>query len=158
MHIWWGWRQLPTWTAAPWDSWRAADGVLSGDDLVPSKFSAIDGAHLVHKLQTHPTTAFQLELAVEINKKNHVLCVIATGMGKTVVLMAGALMANARGEKGVALLIVPTKVLVERTREGVSGEEVSKLIIDSSPDMVAREERERTRGSCKPSSCRPVHH
>ncbi|KAK6997521.1 hypothetical protein R3P38DRAFT_2797949 [Favolaschia claudopus] len=33
-------------------------------------------------------------------------------MGKTVVLMA--LMANARGEKGVALLIVPTKVLVEQ--------------------------------------------
>ncbi|KAK7041283.1 hypothetical protein R3P38DRAFT_2893837 [Favolaschia claudopus] len=26
---------------------------------------------------------FQLELAVEINKKNHVFCVIATGMGSS---------------------------------------------------------------------------
>jgi RecG-like helicase len=35
-------------------------------------------------------------------------------MGKTVVLQAGAILADARGEKGVAFLIVPTKVLVEQ--------------------------------------------
>ncbi|KAJ7198688.1 hypothetical protein C8J57DRAFT_953089, partial [Mycena rebaudengoi] len=43
-----------------------------------------------------------------------VFVVIATAMGKTVVLQAGAILVDARGEKGVAFLIVPTKVLVEQ--------------------------------------------
>ncbi|KAJ7228044.1 hypothetical protein C8J57DRAFT_1534620 [Mycena rebaudengoi] len=46
--------------------------------------------------------------------------VIATGMGNTMVLQAGAILADARGEKGIALLIVPTKVLVGQQAE-VSG-------------------------------------
>ncbi|KAK6995702.1 P-loop containing nucleoside triphosphate hydrolase protein, partial [Favolaschia claudopus] len=81
---------------------------------------------------------FQLELAVEINKKNHVFCVIATGMGKTVVLMAGALMANARGEKGVALLIVPTKVLVEQQAEVASRRGLRALPINQDTVRDAR--------------------
>ncbi|KAK6984735.1 hypothetical protein R3P38DRAFT_3292277 [Favolaschia claudopus] len=63
---------------------------------------------------------FQLDLALEIDNKKNVFCVIATGMGKTVVLMAGAMAASARSEKGIALLIVPTKVLVEQQAEVAS--------------------------------------
>ncbi|KAJ6474578.1 hypothetical protein C8R47DRAFT_1220974 [Mycena vitilis] len=61
----------------------------------------------------HP---FQLELSLLVDKKNHVFLVIATGMGKTVVLMAGPIAASARGEKGIVLFIVPTKALVEQRR------------------------------------------
>jgi superfamily II DNA or RNA helicase len=35
-------------------------------------------------------------------------------MGKTIVLQAGAIAADARGECGICLIIVPTKVLVEQ--------------------------------------------
>lgn len=43
-----------------------------------------------------------------------ILCVIATGMEKTVVLMAGAIAASAPGEKRIVLFLVPAKVLVEQ--------------------------------------------
>ncbi|KAJ6553781.1 hypothetical protein DFH09DRAFT_1085532 [Mycena vulgaris] len=51
---------------------------------------------------------------MDINAGIDVFCVIATGMGKTVVLQSEAIAAQARGEKGIALMIVPTKVLVEQ--------------------------------------------
>ncbi|KAJ7307865.1 P-loop containing nucleoside triphosphate hydrolase protein, partial [Mycena albidolilacea] len=57
---------------------------------------------------------YQLELSLDIDNGKHVFCVIATGMGKTLVLMAGAIAASARGERGIALFIVPTKTLVEQ--------------------------------------------
>ncbi|KAJ7773883.1 hypothetical protein B0H16DRAFT_1362819, partial [Mycena metata] len=57
---------------------------------------------------------YQLELAMEVNTGTDVFCVNATGTGKTVLLQAGAIAAQARGEKGIALMIVPTKVLVEQ--------------------------------------------
>ncbi|KAJ7790798.1 P-loop containing nucleoside triphosphate hydrolase protein [Mycena olivaceomarginata] len=59
----------------------------------------------------------QLDLAMEINKKKDFLCVVATGMGKTVILQAGPIAADARGETGIGLIIVPTKVLVEQQGE-----------------------------------------
>ncbi|KAJ7861781.1 hypothetical protein B0H14DRAFT_3445032 [Mycena olivaceomarginata] len=59
----------------------------------------------------------QLDLAMENNQKNDVLCVVATGMGKTVILQAGPIAADARGETGIGLIIVPTKVLVEQQGE-----------------------------------------
>jgi superfamily II DNA or RNA helicase len=49
-----------------------------------------------------------------VNEGKDVFCVVATGMGKTVILQAGALAAHARGENAIALIIVPTKVLVEQ--------------------------------------------
>jgi ERCC4-related helicase len=51
---------------------------------------------------------------MEINQKKDVFCVVATGMGKTVILQAGPIAADARGETGIGLIIVPTKVLVEQ--------------------------------------------
>ncbi|KAK7063962.1 P-loop containing nucleoside triphosphate hydrolase protein [Favolaschia claudopus] len=81
---------------------------------------------------------FQLELALEIDKKNHVFCVVATGMGKTVVLMAGAMAASARSEKGIALLIVPTKVLVEQQAEVASRRGLRVLAINQDTVRDAR--------------------
>ncbi|KAK7013410.1 P-loop containing nucleoside triphosphate hydrolase, partial [Favolaschia claudopus] len=81
---------------------------------------------------------FQLELALEIDKKNHVFCVVATGMGKTVVLMAGAMAASARSEKGIALLIVPTKALVEQQAEVASRRGLRVLAINQDTVRDAR--------------------
>ncbi|KAJ7841023.1 hypothetical protein B0H13DRAFT_1462312, partial [Mycena leptocephala] len=43
--------------------------------------------------------------------------VIATGFGKSIVLFAPLIAAQARQERGVASMIVPTKVLVEQLAE-----------------------------------------
>ncbi|KAJ7759516.1 hypothetical protein B0H16DRAFT_1456795 [Mycena metata] len=50
------------------------------------------------------------------------ISVYATGGGKTVLLQAGAIVAHARGEIGICLIIVPTKVLVEQQVSADSGE------------------------------------
>ncbi|KAK7002047.1 hypothetical protein R3P38DRAFT_2557363, partial [Favolaschia claudopus] len=68
----------------------------------------------------------------------NVFCVIATGMGKTVVLMAGAMAASARSEKGIALLIVPTKVLVEQQAEVASRRGLRVLAINQDTVRDAR--------------------
>ncbi|KAK7027150.1 P-loop containing nucleoside triphosphate hydrolase protein [Favolaschia claudopus] len=81
---------------------------------------------------------FQLDLALEIDNKKNVFCVIATGMGKTVVLMAGAMAASARSEKGIALLIVPTKVLVEQQAEVASRRGLRVLAINQDTVHDAR--------------------
>ncbi|KAJ7183812.1 P-loop containing nucleoside triphosphate hydrolase protein [Mycena filopes] len=73
---------------------------------------------------------YQLELGLEIEKGNDVFCVSATGTGKTVVLMAGAIAADARGEKGIALFIVPTKILVEQQAEVASRRGLRALAIN----------------------------
>ncbi|KAJ7314641.1 hypothetical protein DFH08DRAFT_821302 [Mycena albidolilacea] len=75
-------------------------------------------AGLPHVLRVRCAVAklrpYQLELGLKIDNKQDVVCVNATGTGKTVVLMAGAIAADARREKGITLLIVPTKILVEQ--------------------------------------------
>ncbi|KAJ6549418.1 P-loop containing nucleoside triphosphate hydrolase protein [Mycena vulgaris] len=73
---------------------------------------------------------FQLELSMKINQKNDIYCVIATGMGKTVILQAGAIAASARGETGICLIIVPTKVLVEQQAEVASARGLRALAIN----------------------------
>ncbi|KAJ7195397.1 P-loop containing nucleoside triphosphate hydrolase protein [Mycena rebaudengoi] len=73
---------------------------------------------------------YQLELSKAIDGGSDVFVVIATGMGKTVVLQAGAILADARGEKGVAFLIVPTKVLVEQQADVASRRGLRALAIN----------------------------
>ncbi|KAK6966464.1 P-loop containing nucleoside triphosphate hydrolase protein, partial [Favolaschia claudopus] len=62
----------------------------------------------------------QLELAMHVNAGEDVFCVAGTNMGKTLVLQSGPIAAQARGEKGIALMIVPTKVLVEQQADVAS--------------------------------------
>ncbi|KAJ7637933.1 P-loop containing nucleoside triphosphate hydrolase protein [Mycena polygramma] len=83
----------------------------------------------------HP---FQLELSLLVDKKKHIFLVIATGMGKTVVLMAGPIAASARGEKGIALFIVPTKALVEQQAEVASRRGLRALAINQDTVRDAR--------------------
>ncbi|KAJ6479384.1 hypothetical protein DFH09DRAFT_807850, partial [Mycena vulgaris] len=59
-----------------------------------------------------------------------VFCVNATGMGKTVILQAGPIAADARGESGIGLIIVPTKVLVEQQAEVASARGLRALAIN----------------------------
>ncbi|KAJ7320908.1 P-loop containing nucleoside triphosphate hydrolase protein [Mycena albidolilacea] len=73
---------------------------------------------------------YQLELGLKIDNKQDVVCVNATGTGKTVVLMAGAIAADARREKGIALFIVPTKILVEQQAEVASRRGLRALAIN----------------------------
>jgi len=69
---------------------------------------------LIEKCSLSTIRPFQLEHAMDLNAGKDLFLVIATGMGKTTVLHAPLLAAQARCEKGIALLIVPTKILVEQ--------------------------------------------
>ncbi|KAJ7689946.1 P-loop containing nucleoside triphosphate hydrolase protein, partial [Mycena rosella] len=81
---------------------------------------------------------FQLELSIDVNDGIDVFCVIATGMGKTVILQSGAIAAHARGEKGIALIIVPTKVLVEQQADVASRRGLRALAINQDTVRDAR--------------------
>lgn len=58
---------------------------------------------------------FQRDLGYEIAVLRHdVFCTIAPGAGKSLLLLSGPLAAKARGESGIAVLVVPTKALAEQ--------------------------------------------
>ncbi|KAJ6575863.1 hypothetical protein B0H10DRAFT_1963718 [Mycena sp. CBHHK59/15] len=78
---------------------------------------------------------FQLELSMDVNGGRDIFVVIATGMGKTVVLQSGAIAAQAWGEKGVALLIVPTKALVKQQADVASHRGLCTLAINQWDDV-----------------------
>ncbi|KAJ6544426.1 P-loop containing nucleoside triphosphate hydrolase protein [Mycena capillaripes] len=67
---------------------------------------------------------------MHINQGTEVFCVAGTGMGKTLILQAGPMAAEARGEKGIALMIVPTKVLVEQQADVASRRGLRALAIN----------------------------
>ena len=56
----------------------------------------------------------QLIHGMDLNNGKDLFLVIATSQGKTIVLHAPLIAAQARKEDGIALLIAPTKVLVEQ--------------------------------------------
>ncbi len=58
---------------------------------------------------------FQLDHALDLINGRDVFLVIAPGMGKTTVLLAPLLAAQARKESGIAIIVVPTKLLGEQT-------------------------------------------
>ncbi|KAJ6481318.1 P-loop containing nucleoside triphosphate hydrolase protein [Mycena vitilis] len=80
----------------------------------------------------------QLELAMHINRGKEVFCVSGTGTGKTVIFQAGPIAAQARGEKGIALMIVPTKVLVEQQADVASSRGLRGLAINQDTVRDAR--------------------
>lgn len=56
----------------------------------------------------------QLEHGQDLNEGRELFLVMAPGGGKTTVMMIPLLAAQARGESGIAIIIVPTKVLAEQ--------------------------------------------
>ncbi|KAJ7085300.1 hypothetical protein C8R44DRAFT_721701 [Mycena epipterygia] len=56
----------------------------------------------------------QLEHGIDLNEGRDLFLVIATGLGKSIVLFAPLIAAQARRERGIAFIIVPTKVLAEQ--------------------------------------------
>ncbi|KAJ7874113.1 P-loop containing nucleoside triphosphate hydrolase protein [Mycena leptocephala] len=85
---------------------------------------------LRHRCKVAKVRPFQLDLGMEIVRGKDVWCIIATGMGKTVVLQTGAIAADARGECGICLIIVPTKVLVEQQAEVAAARGLRALAIN----------------------------
>ncbi|KAK7059355.1 P-loop containing nucleoside triphosphate hydrolase protein [Favolaschia claudopus] len=82
------------------------------------------------RAQVREVYPHQLELAMHINAGEDVFCVAGTSMGKTLALQSGPIAAQARGEKGIALMIVPTKVLVEQQADVASRRGLRALAIN----------------------------
>ncbi|KAJ7306176.1 P-loop containing nucleoside triphosphate hydrolase protein [Mycena albidolilacea] len=59
----------------------------------------------------------QLDHGKDLNDGRDLFLVIATGLGKSIVLFAPLIAAQARQERGIAFMIVPTKVLAEQQAE-----------------------------------------
>ncbi|KAJ6463097.1 P-loop containing nucleoside triphosphate hydrolase protein [Mycena vulgaris] len=59
----------------------------------------------------------QLAHGKDLNDGRDLFLVIATGLGKSIVLFAPLIAAQARQERGIAFVIVPTKVLAEQMAE-----------------------------------------
>ena len=63
---------------------------------------------------------FQLKHATDLVEGKDLFLVISPGMGKTLVIHAPLLVAHHRGETGIALIIVPTKLLAEQQVSSVT--------------------------------------
>ncbi|KAK0474079.1 P-loop containing nucleoside triphosphate hydrolase protein [Armillaria novae-zelandiae] len=57
---------------------------------------------------------FQLKHAIQLNDGQDLFLVVATGQGKTLVMYSPVIASQARAETGIAISIVPTKVLAEQ--------------------------------------------
>ena len=84
--------------------------------LRPSKVSkAWLEALIRNKCQVSAVRDFQLKHSLDLVNGNDLFLVVAPGMGKTIVLMAPLLVAQARNESGIGIMIVPTKILGEQS-------------------------------------------
>lgn len=66
---------------------------------------------------------FQLDCGLNLVQGKDLFLVVAPGMGKTAVMAAPFLIAQRRKEKGIGLVIVPTKILTEQQVHGLSPRE-----------------------------------
>lgn len=57
---------------------------------------------------------FQVQQGYDLVCGKDVFLVVAPGMGKTVVMAAPLLAAQAAGEQGIALVVMPSKILTEQ--------------------------------------------
>ena len=62
--------------------------------------------------------AFQREHAADLYLRKDVFLSIATGQGKTAVLLSGLIAAKAKGECGMGIMVVPTKALAQQSVSG----------------------------------------
>ncbi|KAF5320284.1 hypothetical protein D9611_011330 [Ephemerocybe angulata] len=74
---------------------------------------------------------FQLQHALDLYRGQDVFLTIATGEGKTTVLLSPLLAAKAKGEDGIGIAVVPTKALAEQmektaTRVGLNAVSVTE--------------------------------
>ncbi|KAK6966698.1 P-loop containing nucleoside triphosphate hydrolase protein [Favolaschia claudopus] len=106
-----------------------ASNALSDPSLVVNSRQWLD-ALLRRRCKVAELRPFQLDLGMHAIEGKDVFCVCATAQGKTMVLQAGAIAADARGEKGICLIIVPTKVLVEQQSEVASDRGLRTLAIN----------------------------
>ena len=58
---------------------------------------------------------FQIKHGLDLINGKDLFLVVAPGMGKTTVMMAPLLAAAERKESGIAIIVVPTKLLGEQT-------------------------------------------
>ncbi|KAH9943979.1 P-loop containing nucleoside triphosphate hydrolase protein [Amylocystis lapponica] len=66
---------------------------------------------LIRKCNISSPHPYQLDHGLDLIAKKEVFLVVAPGMGKTTLLHAPLLAAQACGEKGIAIIVVPTKLL-----------------------------------------------
>ncbi|KAJ6572245.1 hypothetical protein B0H19DRAFT_1348338 [Mycena capillaripes] len=86
----------------------------------------------------------QLNHGKDLNDGHDVFLVIAPGLGKSIVLFAPLIAAQARGERGIAFMVVPTKVLAEQQAEVGRKYGLRAIAIneDSVREAATREERD----------------
>lgn len=96
------------------------------DDIRPTTSSTAHDTHpkvnsrewldqlLRDKCQVPSLRAHQLDHGMDVVGGKDVFLVIATGQGKTMVLLSGLIAAQARKEKGIAFMVVPTKALAQQ--------------------------------------------
>lgn len=61
---------------------------------------------------------YQLQHGLDLIHGRDLVLVVRPGGGKTTIMLAPLLAAQARGESGVALIVVPTKLLAEQLVRG----------------------------------------
>ncbi len=70
---------------------------------------------LLHKYCSIPAARdFQITHGLDLVLRKDLFLVVAPGMGKTVVMAAPFLVAKERKEQGIALVVVPSKILTEQ--------------------------------------------
>ncbi|KAJ7660021.1 P-loop containing nucleoside triphosphate hydrolase protein [Mycena olivaceomarginata] len=86
----------------------------------------------------------QLDHGKDLNEGRDLFLVIAPGLGKSIVLFAPLIAAQARGERGIAFMIVPTKVLAEQQAEVGRKYSLRSIAIneDSVREAATREKRD----------------
>ena len=57
---------------------------------------------------------FQLEHAMNLVRGKDVFLAVGTGQGKTIVLLSPLIIASHRKERGIGILVVPTKALAQQ--------------------------------------------
>ncbi|KAJ6626498.1 hypothetical protein B0H10DRAFT_2185737 [Mycena sp. CBHHK59/15] len=83
----------------------------------------------------------QLVHGKDLNDRREIFLVIATGLGKSIVLFAPLIAAQARRERGIAFMIVPTKVLAKQQAEVGQKYSLRAIVInkDSVREAVTRQ-------------------
>ena len=95
--------------------------IVPATSLSPQSTSSSDIESILLRTCHVPSVRdFQLKHATDLVEGKDLFLVISPGMGKTLVIHAPLLVAHHRGETGIALIIVPTKLLAEQQVSSVT--------------------------------------